>query len=182
MTIDKDGANLCLIERMPIDLLDEPLEFIFADHFRQRFVCSLIRQIAEGRGVSGDEATEIGNFLTHDLPLHHIDEEQDLFPALLKSARPEDDIKQTIARLRDDHTIGNEESARVRKILSEFSVGSSVRSKSAIRILKIYAQSENKHLAIENSVVLPIARVRLSKRQLQSMSNSMKSRRNVAAT
>ena len=182
MTIEKDNAYISLIEPMPIDLLDEPLEFIFADHFRQRFVCSLIRQIAEGRGVSEREATEMGHFLVHDLSLHHADEEQDLFPALLKSARPEDDIKQTIARLRDDHTIGNEESVRVRTILSEFAAGTSTRPKNAIRILKIYAQSENKHLAIENSVVLPIARVRLSKRQLQSMSNSMKSRRNVAAS
>ena len=182
MAIDKNSPNASLIEPMPVELLDEPLEFIFADHFRQRFVCSLIRQIAEGREVSQSEATEMGYFLVHDLPLHHADEEEDLFPALIKSARPEDNIKQTIARLNDDHIIGSAETSRVRNLLSEFALGTANRSKSALRTLKLYAQSENKHLAIENSVVLPIARVRLSKRQLQPMSNSMKSRRNMAAS
>jgi hemerythrin-like domain-containing protein len=180
MSIDKINANL--IERMPVELLDEPLEYIFADHFRQRFVCSLVRQIAEGRQVTGSEAAELGHFVVRDLPLHHADEEQDLFPALLKSARPEDDIKQTIARLNDDHTVSHAESARVRTILSDFADGAPKRSQNAIRLLKLYAQSENKHLAIENSVILPIARVRLSKRQLKEMSNSMKSRRNEIAS
>lgn len=42
-----------------------------------------------------------------------------------------------------------------------------------------YAASEQRHLAIENSIILAIARIRLTRSDLQSISTSMKKRRGV---
>lgn len=49
-------------------------------------------------------------------------------------------------------------------------------------MLKAFAVSVNRHLAIENSLVLAIARVRLSAKDLAAISRGMKARRGVAFT
>lgn len=46
--------TLPLVEVMPSSLLDEPLAYIFADHVRQRMICSALRRFA----LSGKETDE----------------------------------------------------------------------------------------------------------------------------
>jgi hypothetical protein len=47
--------------------------------------------------------------------------------------------------------------------------------------MKAYAASEHRHLAMENSIVMAIARIRLKSADLAAISQAMKQRRGVQA-
>ena len=91
------------IELIPDTLLDEPLEYMFADHFRQRVVLATLQHFAEEASASRADADTIATFLTRDLVLHHADEEEDLFPFVRLRALPEDELGTLLARLGEDH-------------------------------------------------------------------------------
>ncbi len=79
----RHGASpMPLVEAMPLSLLDEPLAYIFADHFRQRKICSALRRFALAGRVDHREAEAVAAFLKRDVALNHEDEQQDLFPAV----------------------------------------------------------------------------------------------------
>ena len=57
---------------MPSSLLDEPLSYIFADHFRQRKICSALRRFALTGRVDHREAEAVATFLKHDVVLNQV--------------------------------------------------------------------------------------------------------------
>jgi hemerythrin-like domain-containing protein len=167
-----------LIEPMPFALLDDPLDYIFADHFRQRSVCVVLKRFAAERHVRREEADGIIAFFQRDLPLHHADEDHDLFPALRRRALPEDDLAAPLARLSDDHRISRPMVEGIVDALAADPAEDTVRLKRGTsEMMLAYAASEHKHLAIENGIVLAIARVRLTRADLAQISRSMKARR-----
>ncbi len=169
-----------LVEAMPLSLLDEPLAYIFADHFRQRTICSALRRFALAGKVDRHEAETVAAFLKHDVALDHEDEEMDLFPAVRRRALRGDNLGGIFARLLEDHRLTI---PVVDQIVAELlcqpakvvQVGSAVRT-----LMETYASSESGHLALENGIVLAIARVRLTRADLEVMSRRMKARRGLA--
>jgi len=173
-------STLPLVEVMPSSLLDEPLAYIFADHVRQRMICSALRRFALSGKVDRREADTVVTFLSHDVPLDHEDEEMDLFPAVRRRALREDNLGVVFARLLEDH---RRALSVVDKIVAELSVRSAevVQVSSAAReLMQAYASSEGGHQAIENGIVLAIARIRLTRGDLGAMARGMKARRGVA--
>jgi iron-sulfur cluster repair protein YtfE (RIC family) len=170
------------IEAVPDTLLDSPLDYIFADHFRHRQLCGLLTKFATD-GVAGRrEATAVMAFLEHDLPLHHKDEEDDLFPALKRRARQEDELSDVIEQLSDDHDRSESQARIIRHALANDDCSETIRLDGAARAaMRRYAGSQHRHLALENGILLTIARIRLTKADLSAMSQSMKSRHGVAA-
>lgn len=168
------------LEAPGIDLLDAPLDFIFAEHFRQRCLCGHLRRIAAARRATRKEATVILAFLTRDLVLHHTDEDEDLFPAVRRRALPEDSLEPILARLTADHAKALDWVDIIRVALSRHFDGDhiAVNHHSADAMLA-YATSEHRHLSIENGIVLVIARRRLTPSDLAELSRSMKARRGV---
>ncbi|MBN8533416.1 MAG: hemerythrin domain-containing protein [Rhizobiales bacterium] len=165
---------------VPLNLLDQPLDFILAEHHRHRIFCARLRQTAEIRQISRIDADRIVAYLTQDLDLHHADEDEDLFPALRKRAMPEDDLGAVLARLGEDHRRGAAMIEAIVDVLSHNPAAESVRidAKTA-EIMQVYAASEHRHLALENAVVLAIAGVRLHRGDLSKISRNMKARRGV---
>ncbi len=92
-------AAAAIVEALPFSLIDTPLDYIFADHFRQRSVCVALKRFAEHGRVPRSEADMVTAFLDRELSLHHEDEDQDLFPAVRRRALPEDDLGAVLARL-----------------------------------------------------------------------------------
>lgn len=179
-TIGATGASpMPLVEAMPLSLLDEPLAYIFADHFRQRKICSALRRFALAGKVDRREAEAVAAFLNHDVQLDHEDEEKDLFPAVRRRARPEDNLGAVLARLLEDHRLSK---PVIDQIVAELSyqpaqvvnVGSATRE-----LMQTYSTSESGHLALENGIVLAIARIRLTRGDLDVMARGMKDRRGV---
>jgi hemerythrin-like domain-containing protein len=167
---------------VPLNLLDQPLDFILAEHHRHRIFCTRLRHAAETRQITRIDADRIVAYLTQDLDLHHADEDEDFFPALRKRALPEDDLGAVLARLAEDHRRGAAMIEAIVDVLSLNPAADMVRidTKTA-EIMQVYAASEHRHLALENAVVLAIAGVRLHRADLSRISRNMKARRGVVA-
>jgi hemerythrin-like domain-containing protein len=164
-------------------LLDTPLDYILADHMRQRAICAVLKEVRICGEVARDEAMRIVTYLREDLPLHHADEDEGLFPALRRRALPEDDLDAVLARLGEDHRRGE---LLVDAIISGLTPSDDsdviVLSPQAQGNIEAYASGENLHLAIENAVVMVIARVRLHRNDLKALSEAMKRRRQVGVS
>jgi hypothetical protein len=66
----RGAGHAPLVEAMPPSLLDEPLACIFADHFRQRTICSALRRSAMAGKADRKEAETIAAFAPLDRPFH----------------------------------------------------------------------------------------------------------------
>lgn len=177
-----EQRSLAQLDALPLSMLDEPLDFIFADHFRQRSLCSFLRSFARSRRVPRESADKVLAFLAHDLLLHHQDEDADLFPALRKRAEPEDGLSTILARLSEDH---RQALTLVADIVAALSV-KPIRDwitipAEAAETMFAYVAGEQRHLSVENGIVLVIARKRLASADLRKLSRSMKTRRGVEA-
>lgn len=174
------SAPAPLVEAIPFTLIDAPLDYIFADHFRQRCVCVALKRFAEDGRVARGEADMVTAFLDRELPLHHQDEDEDLFPAVRRRALPEDNLGAVIARLSEDHRLSN---SMVRTIIDALSATPNADpvklDREAREVMQAYAASEHRHLAMENGIVMVLARIRLKPADLRSISQAMKLRRGV---
>ena len=163
------------IDPFPEELLDSPLDLIFSEHLRQRQAAVLLNRVSNG------EFDEIGiveliAFLENDFVQHTADEELFLFPVLKQECLAEDNIESLIARLTGDHS--NEEAVRdgVVNLLKKRLAGSSL-ERHEMRRIRHFAEHTRQHLAFENAVMLPIARIRVADAALKSLSDGLKSRR-----
>lgn len=163
---------------------DDPLEFIARDHFRQRQVCADMRRIGGQGFVTFPEAQAIAIFLEGVMPLHHQDEELDLFPRLRKriEGSSETGIEEVIDRLNADHRHSEEEAAKILGVMKSVERTQRLPIDAALaQTMTDYAASEHRHLAVENAIVLTIARRALTRRDRAAMSRSMKRRRGIEA-
>ncbi len=169
------------IEDIPLDLMAEPLDWFFAEHFRHRQFCRLTNEVAAAHVFDGERITKLVEFLRNDLPLHIIDEEQDLFPLLRRRVLPEDEVEQALGMLSAEHKADADLARQVRDSLEACLAEQTAPGMDpAVRKqLQNFAAQELRHLALENAVVLPIARLRLSRRDLDGMSRRIAARRGV---
>lgn len=170
--------SLTQLDALPISLLDEPLEFIFADHFRQRSLCAALRSIAGRRSVPRASAYKVLAFLKNDLALHHQDEDAGLFPVLCERAAPEDGLSPILARLSEDHRQAAPLVAEIVAVLSVMPPHDPITiPAAAAETMFAYVAAEQLHLSVENGIVLVLARKRLKHADLAAMSMAMKARR-----
>ncbi len=188
MTIDEaagaggEGAGRTFTDPIPAALLDAPLEYILVDHVRQRSLCAAFRRFTRQGYVDRAEADAVVTYLRRDVDLHHRDEEEDLFPSLLRRAPLEDDLGATMERLVADHRQSRTMIKAINTILTKRAGPGPIRLGAAARkLLLAYATSEHRHLAAENGIVLAIARVRLTRGDLATMSATMKDRHGMGA-
>jgi hypothetical protein len=88
------------IEPLPENLFREPVDCLYADHFRLRAICDQLERLAldEVRGSVCKVARACIDYLERDLPLHIADEE-DLLPLLRSRCGPGDDVDEAFAVL-----------------------------------------------------------------------------------
>jgi len=168
-----------VVEPSPPSLVAEPLNWLFAEHDRHRRFCSLIERIADSEVVLRDEVAAVLVFLRHDLPLHIVDEEDDLFPMLRRRCEPEDELDRALGALSADHRDDIEAVAQLADLLEEAlrQNHSFAAAPDAQRLLRAFVTRERSHIALENAVVLPIARLRLGPEDLDLFSRRMAARR-----
>lgn len=188
MTIDEaaaaraEGAGRTFADPIPAALLDAPLEFILVDHVRQRSLCAAFRRFTRQGYIDRAEADAVVTYLRRDVDLHHRDEEEDLFPSLLRRAPLEDNLGATMERLVADHRQSRTMIEAIIAVLAKRAGPGPIRLGPAARkLLLAYAASEHHHLAAENGIVLAIARVRLTRGDLTVISATMKGRHGVGA-
>ena len=168
------------LEPLPEALLSDPLEYILADHLRQRVLCHLCDRLADADCLDRDIAVEVADHIRNDFSIHVIDEEQDLFPLLRRRARPEDAIEVTLGELSGQHADGEALADEILRGLDACLDAPVCPLKPKLaKALKTFAHSERSHLALENAIIVPLARVRLTKKDLKELAARMAARRGV---
>ncbi|WP_370399443.1 hemerythrin domain-containing protein [Sulfitobacter sp. JB4-11] len=164
-------------ERAGDHTMDNPLDVIAEDHMREREVCALIEGFVSGTALSGSDLEMMTRFLWTELPKHLEDEEEDLFPLLLKRCAPEDEIGKVVEKLLSDHEHAFNDGTGIGSLLESHCHAPERLSARERAQLTDFANHARRHLILENAVVLPIARVRLTSDDLQGMWQRMQARR-----
>jgi len=156
----------------------DPLQHIAEEHLRQREVCAALDALAGADRPDRAAARDCLEHLTVFLPRHTRDEEEDLFPLLRRRSAPEDEINETLDRLYHDHTESHDALPRVIAALERMIAENAPFTEDEAAAVSAFAQHERRHLIVENAIVLPLARVRLTKDDLGFLSLRMQLRRN----
>lgn len=184
MAKNKDSETLALetLEKgPPASQLTEPLDYIFAEHFRQRVLCNILDCIADQTPFNRSKVIAVVQFLKLDFAAHVVDEEEDLFPMLRRRAEPEDRIDEVIARLSQEHAAHKLDADEIMNGLSAALADGKKRKLSTAfsKLLHRFAANERHHLTVENAIVLPLARVRLKADDLRNLGHRMATRRGI---
>lgn len=159
-----------------------PLDVILSAHARQHAISGWLLEQVDGRRLQPVQAESraLLTFLTRDLPLHHQDEEEDLFPLLRSRCRPDDGIDAILAELDRDHAA---ESFLVRDIAVDLrAIAGGKPPESAARLLaslRLFAEGQRRHLHWENQVVVPLTEKRLTAKDLEALGRKMAARREI---
>ena len=166
----------CLSPTSP-QLLANPLDFIHEDHLRERQVCTMLDRIAAVDQPDLNEIRQVLEFLRDGLPRPLEDEEQDLFPRLRRRCEREDEIGKVIERLRSDHRHAHEDTPLVIADLEAIDRREGELSHQVRARLARFAGHARRHLTLENAIVLPFAKLRLTRGDLESLRLRMMQRR-----
>lgn len=158
-----------LAEDIPAEHLATPLEFIFADNFRCRVLCNLLSVIGSGQDVGADVVSACRDFLLRDFLVHLADEKQALFPLLIERTSPDDGVLAAVQHERPGFAVVN----RLAGSLDRPGLGRGCR----IGLLDTFVFEERRHIAVENVVLLPVARKRLRPSDLTWLTAVMRDHR-----
>ena len=164
-----------LVEELPPAFFDMPLECIFADNFRCRALCSVLYQIAGGENVELTTLRVTLRFLRFDFANHVADEEQALFLLLRKRVLASDGLEPVFTELCFEPDLSD----RVVDGLEGLQASRNGRCPRPgfRKLLESFVKTERRRVSVENVVLLPIARQRLSQGDLAWISRAMRSRR-----
>ena len=168
-----------VLEPVPIELLREPLVWFFAEHYRHRDVCKRLLVLLDTVDHDADALQAIHDFLESDLPIHIIDEEDDLFPLLRRRCEPDDHIENVLGMLSGEHANDMHDAQAVKTVIAKaISEERGLRCYSESRsVIEHFCSAQKRHIAMENAVVLPIARIRITESDLQSLGQRLAARR-----
>jgi hemerythrin-like domain-containing protein len=171
-----------VIEPIPENLFREPLEYISADHYRQRTVCRLVDAIAAD--PDGDDASSraraVLDYLETEMPQHIADEEQGLFARLRDSSEGEDDLENLVTLLVEEHADDRELAADLIEPLRHIAAGEGPPDAAVFsRAAALYCETQRRHLAWEEVYLLPLARKRLTSEDIAELGRGMAARRGI---
>lgn len=174
-----------VIEPLPENLFREPIDRLYADHFRLRVICDLLDRLAgeEITNSSAQTAHAIVDYLEHDLPLHIADEE-DLLRVLRPRCDPLDNVDAAIARLHDEHYNEMQIREALLPLLRQVVGGAALEQPTVtcrrFAIVTIVAEDIRRHLAREEGLILPLAKRRLLPADMAALGRRMAARRGIA--
>jgi hemerythrin-like domain-containing protein len=142
-----------------LSLGPDALDMLAAAHLGLReALSSLDRAVADP--PDREAAARAAAALPEALRRHVADEEDILFPLLLRRARAEDGLGPTLERLTAEHVALAAAAAAAVSALTRFAWGAErPRDRAAIEAFK---WAKRRHIAFEGAVVLPLARARLT--------------------
>ena len=170
------------IGEIPENLYREPLEAIYADHFRTLVACRLLDRLIDRAGdpAAIRHAGTVQRFLEQDLPAHHADEEEDLFPMLRARCSGNERVEKVLALLSEEHTKNQGLVSAVIDHLSRVVTGEAVRNApEAHEKAVLFGELCRRHMAWENELVLSLARQILTAEDLADLGRSMAARHGV---
>ncbi|MDD2701538.1 MAG: hemerythrin domain-containing protein [Sideroxydans sp.] len=160
---------------------DDPLEMLQACHGRITAQCDTLTRLVSHLQQNGNDeqaaqaARAILRYFDTAGQFHHQDEEQDLFPALLASGDPS--ASEYVDRLLAEHKVMDAAWQALRPLLVAIAedYANTLDADVAAHFIDSYAR----HIAFENSQLLPLATTLLNEQQLQLLGRCMATRRGV---
>lgn len=157
-------------------LMRNPVDFIAEDHLRLRTICAEMDRLAASLSPEPEALAGLLDYLAHELPALLADEDDDLMPRVVARAEPEDELPQLAERLEREHA---EIDACLARVVTQLAAqDGAVPLPEALRCdLQRLAVVARRHLFLENAVLLPLARVRLTRQDLVELRGAMLRRR-----
>lgn len=157
-----------------------PIDIIEADHAFQTRLCDILERIADDLPdqVDCNLCLTAIHALTVDMPLHHADEEDGLFPLLEKRATSEDNLDDILARLSLEHATDESFASELLENLEALAEGRKTPNPDMLGyMLRGFFESYRRHLVWENAILLPLARKLLNETDLFELTEKMAAHR-----
>jgi hemerythrin-like domain-containing protein len=161
----------------PAPDFNDPLGLLSACHQRMLSFCKLLEKLQQHiqtHGVDGDAteaALKIHRYFSSSAVLHHMDEEQDLFPLLSQSVSMNDLTPRLLQQHEQLNALWNE----LAPLLAE---PVKIPANRDFNVLADqFCGAYREHISNEEEQLLPRARQTLTKEQLEQMGRNMKQRR-----
>ena len=157
----------------------DALDFILFEHYRHRQMCRALEDLAASQRFEPEKLASMADFIRFDLTLHVIDEEEDFFPMLRARCSADDGIDVVLDRMTEEHAKDKAMSVRVRDVLSRCLIERKPPGEieDGANVLRSFAQHEKHHMTLENAVVIPLARRRLTPADLVVLGERFAARR-----
>ncbi len=160
---------------------DEPVALLMACHDRVRHYANLVQKLAAHIQENGadqqarDAAVAIMRYFDVAAPLHHQDEDDDLFPLLFQYG--DDALREKIAAITAEHAELGALWQQVRACQSAIAEGSGTSLPGALA--ETFARRYPAHAGIEDEQIYPLAEKLLSAAELAELGRRMSARRGV---
>lgn len=157
----------------------DPLAVIEEDHALQLELCDLLEDLADGLPRRLEEswaATAVG-VLSQTWPLHVALEEDVLFPLLRQRAAEDATLLEILVRLEAEHDSDEDFAHEIAEELSAVLDDGHIRNPDMLGyMLRGFFDSQRRHVAWENMVMLPVARRVLEGGDLELMRSWIRAR------
>ena len=143
----------------------DPFAMMLADHETQWRLCEWLERIADGLpdNVPPALCRKAADALQGAMRRHHREEEEALFPLLLARAEEADMADEIVARLREEHASDEGFAEELVDILGALEAGEGVENPDMLGyMLRGFFENYRRHITWENTVVIPLARRRLT--------------------
>jgi hemerythrin-like domain-containing protein len=160
----------------PVSSADSPLEMLAREHTAHLDLCDKLEDIADSlpNNIDPQACTCAAVALRHRVGVHHVVEEEALFPLL--SARAGDDavFLRTLERLQDEHRTDEGYCDEVIELLTALSKGDTPENvEAAGYLLRGLFECMRRHIAFEEDHLLPKAREVLDASDLRILASHM---------
>ncbi len=155
---------------------EDPFSLLLEDHVKQWELCGWLERIADGlpNEVPRDLCALAAHGLRTDMPRHHREEEEGLFPLLIARAEDGDLADEIIAKLSEEHASDEGFAEELVDILQELEKGKPVDNPDMLGyMLRGFFENYRRHIHWENTVLIPLARRRLTAADVRVMLKRM---------
>ncbi len=159
-----------------------PLDVIAHEHKWQEKLCNALERIADDLPDNVDRmlVAAVLPMLRVDLGVHIRDEEEGLFPLMRKRSQPGDNFDEIAEVLSLEHSSDEGFADEVLDQLEGLKDGARPQNPDMLGyMLRGFFETQRRHLAWEDAVVLPLARERLTAEDLRQLSRIMLENRKV---
>lgn len=159
-------------------LLAEPLDYLETENYRVRALLSLLARIgSESRAGARIAIAHLAiDFILSDMARHVLDEDEGLFPLLRLRCGITDGLEKIVEMFAEEPARDAAERKAIAKELeaacNDWTISDGLRV-----VLKRFIESQRRVLALEDSLVLPLARRRLTNADKNRLSRNMRDRR-----
>lgn len=161
---------------------DHPLEMLRACHGKILRQCDTLQKLAARLGHQGCDAPVqqaalgILRYFETAGQFHHLDEEENLFPALRALADfDKTPLPALLQRLLAEHVVMLAAWDALRPVLLQLAEGKPVKMETTV--MNNFIRSHTDHIATENAELLPLATAMIDLQQLESIGQAMAERR-----